>query len=374
MKILVVGAGLSGATIARLLKDCDYSVDICEKENFIGGLCKSDVSSNGIIYEPFGARTFHTKSKVVKNFVEKFIELNNYKHYKGNLFKNRLYHYPINYETIRKMEESQEILNELKNRPTEIDSTNFETAMLSTFGETLYKMFIENYSKKFWGLSPRLLEAEWAPKRIELKDKEVSLFENQWQGVPKGGYNKLFEKLTEGIKIYLNCDYPKLEKGYDLIIFSGKIDSLYNYKLGELSYRSIDFSYKENEPWENCSYGTINLSDHPTFFRKANFKILHQQDIDTNYIQYQKAVPEDENHPPMYPINTKDNNRLFAKYLKLACQNNKIIPFGRLGLYKYLDMDKAILLSINMRDLIIKWKDLKPSNRFSQISSLLENI
>lgn len=373
-KTLVVGAGLSGSTMARLLKDCGCDVNICEQENFIGGLCKSDISDNGVIYEPFGARTFHTKSEIVRNFIQKFVDLNDYKHNKGNLYKNKLYHYPINYETIKKMQSSKRILNELENRPTRIDSSNFETAMLSVFGKTLYKMFIKNYSEKFWGISPNLLEAEWAPNRVELKRKEVSLFEGQWQGVPKGSYNTLFYNLTKGIEVFLNCDYSKIKEMYDLIIFSGKIDSLYNYKFGKLSYRSIDFTYKKDEHWENSSYGTINLNDHPKFFRKANFKILHQQDINANYIQYQKAVPEDENHPPMYPINTKNNNNLFRKYLKLACENDKTVPIGRLGLYKYLDMDKAILLSIKMKSLVLKWKSLQPDDRYKQISNLLKNI
>jgi UDP-galactopyranose mutase len=371
---LIVGSGLTGCTIARVLKDSGFTVSVCEKENFTGGLCRSDVSSKGVIFEPFGARTFHTKNKEVENFVKKYSEFNSYKHHKGSLYKGVLYHYPINYETISKMPNRKQILKELSQRPDEIDRTNFETAMLSVFGKSLYKMFIKNYSEKFWGLEPKLLESEWAPSRVELKQKEVSLFESQWQGLPCGSYNKLFEKLLEGIPVHLNTDYSDIEEKFDKIIYTGKIDELYGFQEGILPYRSIDFEYRVDGDWENDSYGTINLPDHPKYFRKANFKILHQQDINTNYIQYQRAVKEDELHLPMYPINTILNNQLFDRYLKMACKNNKIIPAGRLGLYKYLDMDKAILLGIQMKSLILKWERLKPSARYNSLISLLDEI
>ncbi len=372
MKILVVGAGFTGCSLARLMADKGHNILIKEKLNHIGGLSYTTKNSNGILYEPYGARTFHTNDKRVKNFVQRFAQFNTYVHHKGVLINGILRHYPLSIQTIKDMPEGEQILKELEDKPKEPDLTNFETYMVSIFGPTLYKLFVYNYTKKMWGKNPRDLTAEWAFDRIELRKTNSKLFEDVWQGIPIGGYNRLLEKMVSGIPIEFNSNNFDVSN-YDLILFSGKIDELNGYKYGALPYRSLRFDYSEDDLWENDEYGTINLPQHPKYVRKANFKILHQQKTNKSWIQYQEPISVDGVNLPMYPINTKENLALIDKYLKESCKSEKIIPVGRLGLYKYLNMDQTISLSMNMVQLIENWETLRPKNRYLQLKELLNN-
>jgi UDP-galactopyranose mutase len=269
------------------------------------------------------------------------------------------------------MPECDQILKELDERPKKSNHTNFEKYMVSLFGPTLYKLFIYNYTKKMWDIEPRELAVEWAIKRMELNEYNTDLFNGAWQGVPIGGYTQFLEQIITGIPIEYNSSRFKKSE-FDIILFSGKIDELFEYKFGVLPYRSLRFDYCDNDLWENENYGTINLPQHHKYIRKANFKILHQQKFKNSWVQYQEPVQALSNNLPMYPINTKENCTLFDKYLKEACKSDKIIPIGRLGLYKYLDMDKAISLAIKMIQLIKKWKNLGKNSRYVRIKALLK--
>lgn len=372
MKILVVGAGLSGCTIARTLHDRFHDVQIIEKKDRIGGLCVTDVDENGLKYEPYGARTFHCKDQETIDFVTRFDPFNGYTHRKGMIIKNQLYPYPITRKAIEKFsEEREQIFDELDNRPKKINKSNFETACISIFGKTLYGYFIENYTRKMWGTDPKNLTSEWAPKRLELREtEEDGLFLNQWQGLPKAGYSVFLEKMIEGIPLKLNTvKYDNMD--YDLVISSAPIDELLDFKYGKLAYRSFDFDYKKDEPWEHPLYGTINLPDHDEYVRKCNFKILHKQDSEHNIIQYQKPVALDDNHMPMYPVSTKENGRLAKKYLKKACKLRNILPIGRLGLYKYLDMNTAVASSIQFADLAERYLELDSLSKYLSIKNII---
>ncbi len=371
MKVLVVGSGFTGCSLARLLADDGHQISIKEKLDHIGGLCYSKKSPNGILYEPYGAHVFHTMNDDVKKFVQRFAKLNSYIHHKGIKINGILRHYPISINTIKKMPECDQILKELDEGPKKKDPTNFETYMISVFGSTLYKLFIYNYTKKMWDMEPRELAVELAVKRMELCEFNTDLFNGSWQGVPIRGYTRLFKQIISGIPIEYNVSKFK-EINYDIVLFSGKIDELFEYKFGVLPYRSLRFDYSDNDQWENEKYGTINLPQHPKYIRKANFKILHQQKLDNSWVQYQEPVQAVDKYLPMYPINTKENYALFNRYLNEACKSDKIIPVGRLGLYKYLDMDKAILLSMNMVQLIEKWINLSQKSRYLRLKALLK--
>ena len=161
------------------------------------------------------------------------------------------------------------------------------------------------------------------------------------------------------------------EELFDLILFSGRIDELFNFKYGKLQFRSLRFDYKENAYWENKKYGSINLPQHSQYIRKVNFKIMYQQKTNNSWIQYQESIPLSNNNLPMYPIYTKQNIKLFDKYLREVCKSGNIIPVGRLGLYKYLEMGQAISLAMDMIPLVEKWKKLKPKNRYHEIKKLI---
>jgi len=158
---------------------------------------------------------------------------------------------------------------------------------------------------------------------------------------------------------------------YDLVIFTGKIDELNKYRYGRLPYRSIENYYPEDSCWDCDSYGTINLPDHESFIRKANYRVLYQADPDRDWIQYQKPVAHDNGNIPMYPVLKDANIDLFRKYLRLTCSMNNIMPAGRLGLYNYLNMDSAVKLAMDMKELAEEWGALDPEERYNKIIDLI---
>lgn len=372
MKILIIGAGLSGCSMARLLKNKGHDVSLIEKEDHVGGLCITKTTEDGMKYEPFGARTFHTNNPRIKEFITQFDDFNGYVHRKGMVINNRLFPFPISIKAIANFKEKNQIIQELKNRPKTIDKTNFETVAISIFGKTLYSYFIENYTLKMWGIDPKNLTADWAYMRLELRGNgQNELFQRQWQGLPKKGYSLLLQKMIEGIPIALNTtSYNPNE--YDVVVSSQPIDQAMNFKFGKLQYRGMKFDYQEDEPWEKDNYGTINLPQHPAYIRKCNFKILHKQESERNWIQYQEPVAADEKNVPMYPINTKETNNLFDRYLKEVCMTKNICPIGRLGLFKYLDMDKAVEVAFDSVKLIENYLKMDLSERYGKIKDIRE--
>ncbi len=371
MRILIVGTGVTGCSLARLLSDCDHKVIIIEKLNHIGGLCYSKKNQLGFYYEPYGAHTFHTNNSRVKFFVQRFSKFNSYIHQKGIIINGVLKHYPLSLESIKEFPESEKILKEIEERPYKPNLQNFETYMVSLVGRTLYNMYIYNYTTKMWGIEPKELDVDWAISRVELRESNSELFKGQWQGLPVNGYTKFFEKMIANIPVEYNK--TKINNSdHDIVLFSGKIDELHRYEFGILPYRSLRFDYKLNESWEDENYGTINLPQHPIYIRKTNFNVLYKQKTSYQCIQYQEPIPPDDTNLPMYPISTSENLALFNKYLKEACNSDKIIPIGRLGLYKYLDMDKAVSLSMDMVPLIEKWNVFSPEKRYHNIRVILD--
>lgn len=372
MRVLILGAGLTGCTLARLLKNRNYNVSIKEKLNHIGGLCYTKISPNGLLYEPYGGHAFHTKDNRVKQFVLNFSDFNNYKHTKGIIISGILRHFPLSKATITDMENSNQILKELEELPKIPDLTNFETYAISKFGNTLYKLIIYNYSKKMWGIEPRELTTVYIKNRIDLKDSNTHIFEDDFQGLPVNGYTTFLNNMINDIPLELNkTEFD--ESLYDLILFSGRIDELFNFRFGKLQFRSLKFDYKENSSWENENYGSINLPQHHKYIRKVNFKIMYQQKTNKSWIQFQEPLPFKKTGRPLYPIYTKQNIELFDKYLIEACKSENIIPVGRLGLYKYLEMGQAMSLAMDMIPLIEKWKEMKPKQRYLEIKRLLYN-
>lgn len=223
-----------------------------------------------------------------------------------------------------------------------------------------------------WGLEPRELTTTYIKNRIVLKDSNTHIFDDKFQGLPVIGYTEFFKNMINNIPLELNCSEFD-DSLYDLILYSGRIDKLLKIQFGSLQFRSLRFEFKKDDYWENENYGTINLPQHEKFIRKANFKVMHQQKSDKSLIQYQEPIPFNENNVPLYPLLTKRNINLFEKYLKEACKSSKIIPVGRLGLYKYLEMGQAISLAMDMIPLIEQWKKLDPEERYNEIMNLLRN-
>ncbi|TAN62737.1 hypothetical protein EPN16_00955, partial [bacterium] len=194
----------------------------------------------------------------------------------------------------------------------------------------------------------------------------------QWQGLPRKGYTALLSKMIEGIPLRLNTSSFS-DNDYDVVVSSAPIDESMGLKFGRLTYRSLRFDYARNEFWEKDDYGTINLPQHQKYIRKCNFKILHKQESRHNFIQFQEPVAADNGQVPMYPVNTKVSEAIFDKYLKDACKTKNICPLGRLGLFKYLDMDKAVETAFDMVTVVENYLTLNHQDRYQKIKSVRES-
>lgn len=208
-------------------------------------------------------------------------------------------------------------------------------------------------------------------KRLRLsEDSREGAFKDEWQGLPNRGYSFLIENLMSGIPAALNTSSFNANS-YDVIVSSAPIDRIMRFKFRKLEYRSLRFNYRRDEGWENDNYGTINLPQHPKYIRKCNFKILHKQASKHTLIQYQESIESDENSVPMYPVNTKKNDKLFDKYLKEICKSKNICPAGRLGLFKYLNMDSAIEAAFDMIHVIEDYLNMSPLERYKRIKGIV---
>jgi UDP-galactopyranose mutase len=375
MNILIIGTGLSGCALGRMLNDKGHRVEFIEKERQIGGLCMTRANRDGLLYEPYGARTFHSSNARIVDFITEFAAFNGYVHRKGIVIDGRLFPFPLTQEAIAGFPEKEGILEELSRRPDRIDRTNFERACISIFGKTLYGLFIENYTRKMWGIPPGTLRADMALRRLELREgrQDDRLFKNQWQGLPRGGYSRWLENMIAGMSVALKTtDF--IPERYDVVVSSAPIDGLLKFKFGKLEYRSMTFHYAHEDAWENMSYGTINLPQHRAYVRKCNFNVLHRKKAKYHFVQYQRPAGYDGRNMPMYPVATRENVKVFDRYLRAICRSGNICPLGRLGLFKYLDMDKAVEMAMAMVPIVEKYPRLSAVERYREIRRLVDSF
>jgi len=368
MMIAVLGAGFSGCTIAKTLCDNGIGVVVFEKNDYVGGLSISKKNNNGVWFEPFGNRIFHTKSSLVKEFVQRFGTFNSYVHRKGIKIHDNIYPYPLSLDILKRFPEHDLIINEINNLPREKNTKNFETITKDIFGKTLYELMIKNYSTKMWGCNLSEIESEWAPKRLEIREKSnLPLFVDQWQGVPTNGYSNLFDHMTKNIDIVYN--HSGIPRGFDFIISTAPIDEIMNHEHGKLPYRGMKFYYEYFCDWENKEWGTINLPTHHRYIRKCNFNIVHKQEHLPTFVQFQEPCDPDKDTPPMYPINSKRSERIYNKYVEKIVDKN-ILPAGRLGLFKYFDMDKSVLSSMKIAEGIGDYMKLTSKKKIDFIKDI----
>ena len=368
MRIAVIGAGLSGSTIARLLKDKGHEVVIFEKEQEPGGLCRTAVHE-GKLYQLFGPHNLHTHSEAVIAFVHRFSEFNHYLHHVGTFVDGKTLPYPISYKTIELLKEKDYILKEISRLPDKVDMSNFESCVISMIGERLYKKFIENYTFKFWGMAPKKMAAEWAPKRIEIRqDDSLGYFKDEWQGLPSKGYTRMFKKMTEGIPVKFNAeirDYRDL--GADLVISTIPIDELFGFCYGRLAYRGLNFVMHFDEPgWEDTRFGCINFPNNDVdYTRKCNYSLCYTNGPVTSYIV---GYDFPGNNGRMYPVYTPGNKKLFNKYLARLVRTKHLLSIGRLGLFRYYDMDEAIAWCLDNIDAVEVYPSLGPKERMALLT------
>jgi UDP-galactopyranose mutase len=343
---LIVGAGLYGSVCARELTDKGYKVIVIDQRNHIGGNCFTELKEN-INVHTYGLHIFHTQDVKVWNYINRFADFNNYIHKIKVNYKDQLYSFPINLKTFHQLygiqtkEAAQRYLESVK---IKIDNPqNLEEYCLSVVGQDLYEKFIYGYSFKQWNRNPKELSVDII-KRIPIRfEDDDRYFNDTLQGIPIGGYTKIFEKLLEGIEVKLNTQWNfkyhyKLAKN---IIFTGSIDRFKHDQYGELEYRSVYFKENILDIAEYQSHSCINFTEYRVPYTRI-IEHKHFEKLNNHKTIITFEYPS-ECHDPSYPINDAKNNKIYFKYLNYNQRRYPNVFFGgRLGEFKYLDMDKTI--------------------------------
>ena len=354
---LIVGSGLYGAIFAHEANKAGKSVLVIEKRPNIGGNIYTE-KLEGINVHKYGAHIFHTNNKKVWNYITKFAEFNRFTNSPVANYKGELYSLPFNMYTFNKMRgvvSPEEAAAKIAEQRQEIKSEpkNLEEQAISLVGRDIYEKLIKGYTEKQWGRDCKDLPA-FIIKRLPVRlIFDNNYFNALYQGIPVGGYTKLIENLLEGIEVRLNTDYldnkEELDKLAHKVVYTGPIDAFFDYRLGTLEYRSVRF---ENETLDIPNYqgnAAVNYTDRETpwtriiehkwfeFGKDENGNDLPKTIISKEYSSEWKKGDE-----PYYPVNDEKNGKLYQEYKKLADSENNVIFGGRLGEYKYYDMDATI--------------------------------
>lgn len=354
---LVVGSGLFGAVFARQATDAGKKVLVIDKRPNIAGNVYTE-KVEGINFHKYGAHIFHTNNSEVWNYVNRFATFNRFTNSLVANYKGELYSMPFNMYTFNKMwgvvtpEEAAAKIEEQRQEITG-EPQNLEEQAISLVGRDIYEKLVKGYTEKQWGRDCKELPA-FIIKRLPVRlTFDNNYFNALYQGIPIGGYTKLVANLLDGIDVQLNEDYledrAKWDALADKVVYTGAIDAFFNYSLGNLEYRSVRF---ENEVLDIPNFqgnAAVNYTDRETpwtriiehkwfeFGKDENGNDLPKTIISREYSSEWK--PGDE---PYYPVNDERNGELYKKYRALADKEDKVIFGGRLGEYKYYDMDAVI--------------------------------
>ena len=358
---LIVGAGLYGAVVAHEMKAHGKSVFVVDKRSNVGGNIYTE-KIEGINVHKYGAHIFHTNNKEVWNYITQFAEFNRFTNSPVANYKGELYSMPFNMYTFNKMwgvvtpEEAEAKINEQRSQ-IKSEPKNLEEQAISLVGRDIFEKLVKGYTEKQWGRDCKELPA-FIIKRLPVRlTFDNNYFNALYQGIPVGGYTKLIKNLLSGIDVRLDTDYLKkkaeLDAMADKIIYTGPIDAYFDYKLGNLEYRSVRFETEIlNEP-NFQGNAVVNYTDRETpwtriiehkwfeFGKDEDGNDLPKTVISREYSSEWK--PGDE---PYYPVNDEKNVRLYSEYKKLTEAENKVIFGGRLGEYKYYDMDQVIVAAL----------------------------
>ncbi|MCR5323440.1 MAG: NAD(P)-binding protein [Lachnospiraceae bacterium] len=392
---LIVGAGLFGAVCARELTDAGYSCLVIDKRSHIAGNIYTK-EENGINVHEYGAHIFHTSDKKIWEYVNRFAEFNNYINSPVARYKDELYNLPFNMNTFSKMwgiktpDEARKIIDDQIKELGITEPANLEEQALSMVGRDVYEKLVKGYTEKQWGRDCRDLPS-FIIKRLPLRFTfNNNYFSDRFQGIPMGGYTALVEKLLEGSDVRLGTDYFKLREDYisdhtgtefcdtisgpespsektdDLqksrcgtgsdpccglarhLIYTGQIDSYFDYKLGILQYRTLRFEkeWLDTDNFQGCAVVNYTEREIP-YTRIIEHKHFEFGQQKGTVITREYPAEWKQGDEPYYPVNDARNTELYKKYAELAAKERNVTFGGRLGQYKYYDMDKVIAAALD---------------------------
>jgi len=363
---LMIGAGLYGAIFAHEAKKRGKTCLVIEKRNHIGGNVYTE-NTSGINVHKYGAHIFHTSNKAVWEYIQQFTEFNRYTNAPVANYKGEIYNLPFNMNTFNKMwgvitpQQADEKIEEQrrqykKEKGLNQEPQNLEEQAISLVGYDIYEKLIKGYTEKQWGRACKDLPA-FIIKRLPVRyTYDNNYFNDLYQGIPIGGYTAMAERMLEGTKIRLGVDYLKNREVFNAlldkagkIIYTGPIDAWFDYTLGELEYRSVRFETEEL-PVENYQgNAVVNYTDRQTpYTRIIEHKHFEFGTQKTTVISKEYSATWKPGDEPYYPVNDEKNQKLYRQYLELAQKEQQVIFGGRLGEYKYYDMDKVIESALNV--------------------------
>ena len=365
---LIVGSGLFGSIFAYEANKKGKKCLVIDKRSHIGGNIYTE-NIDGINVHKYGAHIFHTSNKEVWDYIQQFAEFNRYTNSPVARYKDELYNLPFNLNTFSRMfnlitpqdiekklnEERKEGLEKLNGK----EPSNLEEQAISLVGTTVYEKLIKGYTEKQWGMPCTELPS-FIIKRLPVRMiYDNNYFNDRYQGIPIGGYTQIIEKMLNGIDVKLNYDFFKhkeeLQNIAEKIVFTGQIDKYYDYKFGQLEYRSVRFETEKLDIDNYQGNAVVNYTDREVPYtriiehkhfeqgKQLGNEVTEGPSVGKTIISKEYSDKWDASKEPYYPINNERNNELYTKYEDLAKEDNKVIFGGRLGQYKYYDMDKVIL-------------------------------
>ncbi|MDT9605894.1 UDP-galactopyranose mutase [Lactobacillus johnsonii] len=358
MNYLVVGSGLFGAVFAHELAEHGNNVKIIEKRDHIAGNIYTKVV-DGIQVHQYGAHIFHTSNKEVWDYVHQFANFNRFTNSPIANYKGKMYNLPFNMNTFSEMwgvktpQEAMAKINEQRQEMAGKKPQNLEEQAISLIGRDIYEKLIKGYTEKQWGRKATELPA-FIIKRLPVRlVYDNNYFNDDYQGIPIGGYTKMIENMLDhpNIEIELNTDFfdkkDEYLKSYEKVVYTGMIDKFFDYKLGELEYRSLKFETEEKDVNNYQGNAVINYTDAETPYTRViehkHFEFGKSDYKDKTIVTREYPADWKRGDEPYYPINNYRNNQLYKEYKKLAeKENDKVIFGGRLGQYKYYNMDQVI--------------------------------
>lgn len=355
---LIVGAGLYGAVFAHEAKKAGKSCLVIDKRNHIAGnIYTKDIE--GIQVHEYGAHIFHTSNKKVWEYVNQFAEFNQYINSPVAVYKDELYNLPFNMNTFNKMwnirtpQQAKEIIAKQIEELHITNPSNLEEQAISLVGRDVYEKLIKGYTEKQWGRDCKDLPA-FIIKRLPLRfTYDNNYFNDRYQGIPIGGYTAMVEKMLDGIEVRLGVDYFSDKSGFDAmadkVVYTGQIDKYFDYNVGVLEYRMVRFETEVLDCENYQGNAVVNYTEREVpYTRIIEHKHFEFGKQPKTVISREYPSEWNKGEEPYYPINDEKNDLLYQEYVRLAKKEKKVIFGGRLGEYKYYDMDKVIESALTM--------------------------
>ena len=346
---LIVGAGFAGATIAeRLANHAGKRVLVCDKRNHIGGNAYDYHDEHGVLIHKYGPHIFHTNSAEVFAYLSRFTEWRPYQHRVKACVDGQLVPIPINLDTINLLYGTRFTSFELEGffqsvaEPRKPIRTS-EDVIVNRVGRELYEKFFRNYTRKQWGLDPSELDASVTARVPVRTNRDDRYFTDTYQAMPLHGYTRMFERMLQhpNIQVLLNADYREVKTlvPHRQLVYTGPVDEYFDYRYGRLPYRSLRFAWETRDVPVAQPAPVINYPNDHLYTRVTEMKYLTGQEHAKTSLVYEYPMAQGD---PYYPVPTPENAALYAKYQQLAEATSEVQFLGRLGTYKYYNMDQVV--------------------------------